>query len=185
MHLKDFARDTPALSGKKARGSLPACFRMLCHKKRKVATSGGTEKKAKGQQRRGGGDRWHMPATGNGPAGHETQKAPSGPKRSDVAPKRRGLSAGPRRRLHNTTAGHGSAVRSRVARPRWVIMEISRSRDHGDLVKGFRKSPFSVRSHHTPSANFAYLDIDDQHFRYQVNFEKSTPTVAASLSLIL
>ena len=35
-------------------------------KKRKVATSGATKTREKGQQPPGGGDRGHKPATGNG-----------------------------------------------------------------------------------------------------------------------
>ena len=69
-----------------------------------MATDGAPEKKEKCQQRPSGGARRHKPATGNGPAGQETHKAPKAPTRADVALEGRGQSAGPRRRSHNSGA---------------------------------------------------------------------------------
>ena len=85
-----------------------------------------TEKRKQSHLRRRGREAGNRPATRNDPKGHEPRRTPRGPNRRTGGPKGANNKEAPGARNNYTTAGRGSAASSKDARPRWVIMEISR-----------------------------------------------------------
>ena len=95
-------------------------------RRRRAAETRNTETKPtppKAQEQEGG----HKPATGSSPNGREGRKAPRGAQTRATGPRRGGAKQpGPTPESNYTTTGRGSAARSKAARPRWVMIEISR-----------------------------------------------------------
>ena len=123
------------------RGDGEAQEKAKSHKERDAETR--TEPAASLQQRAGAGPatqekKTRPPATQGRKGGRQTRnkerpsrgtghrKPQEGPNEETSAPKERTPKEGPKAQSNYTAAGRGSAARSRDARPRWVIMEISR-----------------------------------------------------------